>query len=392
MRAPMLSRLKIQVVALAATVTLSACGGAFGLGPALDSGADVVLGVPVESVDASPVSLTSREMVVFTSELEDRLIELYTNANPAVVNVQVASGQGTGFVIDQRGHIVTNYHVAGSSATSRVTFSDGLIVEGRLVGGDPDSDLAVIRVDVPASQLQPLEIGDSDALEVGQIVVAIGNPFGLQGTMTTGIVSGLGRTISSQASIEGGGTFSIPKVVQTDAAINPGNSGGPLLSLSGQVIGVNTAIESASGSNSGVGFAVPSNLVARVVPALITDGFYEHPWLGISGATLQPEIRAAMSLDSLQRGVLVLAVVDGAPADLAGLLGSEVGSSLSERQLAFGGDVIISVDGYPVDDMDDLLVHLAERASVGQTIRLMVLRDGDSMQINVTLTARPDNS
>ncbi len=348
------------------------------------------------------------------TDLESQFIQLYEQANPAVVSVQVRQpittsanlplpfpfgfsqggqqyvyGQGSGFVYDTQGHIVTNYHVAGEADQIMVVLADGNSVEARLVGGDPDSDLAVIQIDPSGLNLQPLTLGDSDALEVGQMVVAIGNPFGLQGTMTTGIVSALGRMLESQAAAIGGGRFNIPDIIQTDAAINPGNSGGPLLNLAGQVVGVNTAIESSVQQNSGIGFAVPANMVARVVPALIEHGSYEHPWLGIAGATLTPRLGSAMGLEASQRGVLIDSVSANSPADEAGLRGSNRQVRIDGQQVSVGGDVIVSVDGQPVNSFDDLLDYIANEISVGQTITLGVLRDGQRIDVQVTLGARP---
>jgi len=337
--------------------------------------------------------------VVVSGELEEQLIALYEQANPAVVNIQVAEdgpgqgqGQGSGFVYNSAGYIVTNYHVAGQADLIRVIFADGLTVDADLIGGDPDSDLAVIKVDLPAADLTPLPLGDSDALRVGQSVVAIGNPFGLDGTMTTGIVSALGRTLVSQAATADGGRFTIPNVVQTDAAINPGNSGGPLLNLSGEVIGVNTAIESPVRGNSGVGFAVPSNTVGRVVPSLIEDGSYQHPWLGISGSTLLPEQRQAMGLDPAQVGVLVVAVAEDGPAGKAGLRGSDQEVRVDGQPVLVGGDVIVSVDGRQIVEFDDLLTYLSSQTQVGQTIQLGVIRGERTGKLDVTLMARPNRA
>jgi 2-alkenal reductase len=337
--------------------------------------------------------------VVVSGELEEQLIDLYEQANPAVVNIQVAEdgpvqgqGQGSGFVYNSAGYIVTNYHVAGEADRIRVIFADGLAVEADLIGGDPDSDLAVIKVDLPVADLTPLPLGDSDALRVGQSVVAIGNPFGLDGTMTTGIVSALGRTLDSQATTADGGRFTIPNVVQTDAAINPGNSGGPLLNLSGEVIGVNTAIESPVRGNSGVGFAVPSNTVGRVVPSLIENGSYQHPWLGISGSTLLPEQREAMGLDPAQPGVLVVTVAEDGPAGKAGLRGSDQEVRVDGQPVLVGGDVIVSVDGHQIVEFDDLLTYLSGQTQVGQTIQLGVIRGERTGTLDVTLMARPNRA
>jgi S1-C subfamily serine protease len=348
-----------------------------------------------------------------------RWVDLYQAVNPSVVNIQVTRvlgesgedpsipgfpgfpdlpqgpqerfqfGQGSGFIYDREGHIVTNYHVVGQADEVMVTFSDGLSLAAEKVGGDPDSDLAVIRVEELPEGARPLSLGDSDALRVGQSVAAIGNPFGLEGTMTTGIVSALGRTLPSQSRTVGGSRFSIPNVIQTDAAINPGNSGGPLLNLAGEVVGVNTAIESSVGQFSGVGFAVPSNTVARVVPVLIEEGRYQHPWLGISGMDLIPSVREAMDLERDQRGVLVISVVEDSPAAEAGLQGSDRELVESGQTLRVDGDIIVGIDNIAVQDFDDLLVYLSEQTQVGQEVELEVLRDGERMPIPVTLAARP---
>jgi 2-alkenal reductase len=354
------------------------------------------------------------------NDLEAEYVSLYQQVNPSVVSVQVrqpvsasmmnqlpqfpgfpqgpngndqgqqyAYGQGSGFVYDTDGHIVTNYHVAGEADQITVVFADGTSAGASLVGGDPDSDLAVLKVDPAGLDLHPVTLGDSDSLLVGQLVVAIGNPFGLEGTMTTGIVSALGRMLASQAATSDGGTFNIPDVIQTDAAINPGNSGGPLLDLAGDVIGVNTAIESSMSQNNGVGFAVPSNIVARVVPELIKNGTYEHPWLGIAGGTLTPQVRDAMNLDADQRGVLVADVTSGSPADQAGLRGSSRQITIDSQQVMVGGDVIVSADNQPINTFDDLLGFITNDTTVGQTVTFGVLRDGKTIDIEVTLAARP---
>lgn len=360
------------------------------------------------------------------NDLETQLIHLYEQVNPSVVSVQVrqpvdsgnilgelpqipgfplpnlpetpegqgdqqqyAYGQGSGFVYDTNGYIVTNYHVAGEADQITIVFADGTSLDATLVGGDPDSDLAVVKVDPAGIELHPLALGDSDSLLVGQMVVAIGNPFGLEGTMTTGIVSALGRMLSSQAATIDGGKFNIPDVIQTDAAINPGNSGGPLLDLDGEVIGVNTAIESSVSQNSGVGFAVPSNIVSQVVPELIAHGTYEHPWLGISGGTLTSDLREAMGLDEAQRGVLVATVSSDSPADHAGMRGSSREAEIDGQQVLVGGDIIVSVDGRAINTFDDLLGFISNDASVGQTVTFGVLRDGKTISLDVTLAARP---
>jgi S1-C subfamily serine protease len=324
-----------------------------------------------EEVVTAPAPMLDDPLALAYAE-EQLLIELYENASPSVVYVAVSiggltvDGGGSGFVWDTKGHIVTNNHVVESARRIEVTFADDTTAEAELVGRDPDNDLAVIKVDVPAGRLHPVELGDSDALRVGQWAIAIGNPFGFEQTMTTGIVSGLGRVVRQESG------FSLPQLIQTDAAINPGNSGGPLLDSHGRVIGVTTLIFSSSGTNAGVGFAVPVNTVERVVPSLITTGRYADPWLGIRGGDAA---LAADELDlSVEEGVLVQTVIQDGPAAKAGLR---------------GGDIIVAIDDTAVQDMDDLVVYLAENTSVGQRVTLTVLRDGRRQRIEVRLGERP---
>jgi S1-C subfamily serine protease len=370
-----------------------------------------------EAQQDSTAPLQSGDEVTLATDLEQRLAEIYDRVNPAVVNIQVSQtvagldlnlpddhpelpqlpelpnqgvqvGEGSGFIYDTDGHIVTNYHVAGEAEDIQVTFSNGLTVGAKLVGADAGSDLAVIKVDELPDGITPLTLADTEQLRVGEMAVAIGNPFGLSGTMTTGIVSALGRTLPSQDTTADGGSYSIPNIIQTDAAINPGNSGGPLLDLNGEVIGVNTAIESQTQQNSGIGFVVPASTVARVVPALITDGSYEHSYIGISGTDLVPELRDALGLDPTQSGVLVVSVVDGSPADKAGLQGSEMVTQDDGTTIPTGGDIIVSADGQEIITFSDLLSYLSEQ-EVGQTITLGVLRDGSTVNVDLTLGVRP---
>jgi S1-C subfamily serine protease len=298
--------------------------------------------------------------------------------------VQVASGSG--FVLDKEGHIVTNDHVVDGADQVEVTFLDGTTVHAKIVGQDASSDLAVIQVDVNASELQPVELGDSSALVVGQQVFAIGNPFGQLWTLTSGIVSAVGRTIQSGTS-----NYSIPEVVQTDAAINPGNSGGPLVDSQGRVIGVNAQIESQGGSSSGVGFAIPVNIVKRVAPALIKDGHYNYAWLGVTGTSLTLDLNEAMNLSSDQRGALVIQVASGSPSDKAGVQGGQNQATINGDQVNVGGDVIIAADGQPVTGMDGLIDYLFTSKQPGDKITLTVLRDGQQKDIVVTLDQRPAN-
>jgi S1-C subfamily serine protease len=301
-------------------------------------------------------------------------------------------GEGSGFVFDKVGHLVTNNHVVEGAQSIRVTFFDDVTVTAELVGADPDSDLAVIKVDPKGLELIPLALGDSMGLKVGQRVIAIGNPFGLNNTMTTGIVSALSRSIPVGDNLLGGVRFNIPDIIQTDAAINPGNSGGPLLNSEGEVVGVNTAIESPVRASAGIGFAVPSEIVKRVIPVLIDGKDVEHPWLGISGTTLNPQLSESMDLAPEQRGVLVIEVSKDSPSEEAGLLPSEDEVMIDGMPLRTGGDVIIGIDDAPVRKFDDLLLYLTYNAEVGQDITVTLLRDGEQEEAVVVLADRPELS
>jgi S1-C subfamily serine protease len=269
----------------------------------------------------------------------------------------------------------------------QVTFSDGTIVPAELVGTDPDSDLAVIKVDVAADQLHPVTVADSSTIKVGQLAVAIGNPFGLEGSMTTGIISAVGRSLPADET--SATSYTIPDVIQTDASINPGNSGGVLVDALGQVLGVTSAIESPVRANAGVGFAIPSAIVKNVVPALIDNGKYVHTWLGISGTTLVPDLAKQMNLSEGQRGALVEEVMPNSPAEKAGLKGSDNQVSIDGQNATVGGDVITAIDGQPVVEMDDLIAYLASSTKVDQKITLTILRDGKEQKLDVALAARP---
>ncbi|MES0361282.1 MAG: trypsin-like peptidase domain-containing protein [Anaerolineales bacterium] len=358
---------------------------------------------------------------------ESTLINIYEQVNPSVVNIRVVQeiagvlpdsespgfempdlpegfelpegldpqqpygqGLGSGFVWDTAGNIVTNNHVVEGADKIEVTFSDETVAIAELVGADPDSDLAVIHVDLPADQLQPVKVGDSDTLRVGQLAIAIGNPFGLEGTMTVGIVSALGRSLPASSGLTGGPVFSIPNIIQTDAPINPGNSGGVLLDDMGEVIGVTAAIESPVRANAGVGFVIPSSIVERVIPSLIANGSFAHPYLGISGISLSPDLAEAMQLETEQRGILVAEVLPDGPAEKAGLLGSSQQASIDGVDFQVGGDVITVINGQVVEDMDDLISYLSSEVEVGQTVVLALLRDGKEIEIEVILEARPE--
>jgi S1-C subfamily serine protease len=300
---------------------------------------------------------------------ETLLMSLYEQVSPSVVHVLVAQGEGSGFVWNEEGHIITNNHVVQGARTVLVEFFDGNMLEAEVIGLDPQSDIAVIRVDPAEAQLRPVALGDSDVVRVGQFAIAIGNPFGQSWTMTRGIVSALDRTIDSSGSI-----FSIPEVIQTDAAINPGNSGGPLLDNGGQVIGMNTMILSRSGVSSGVGFAVPINIIKMVVPELITNGRYVYPWLGITAGRVLPADVERLDLP-VRQGALIDRVVLDSPADEAGLR---------------AGDVIVAADGDPIPSMDDLIAYLVRNTRPGQEVMLQVIRNGREISVPVILGERPD--
>ncbi|MGD8491938.1 MAG: trypsin-like peptidase domain-containing protein, partial [Anaerolineae bacterium] len=305
--------------------------------------------------------------------------------SPSVVNIAVYNaregGAGSGFVIDSNGHIVTNNHVVEDAEMILVRFADETVVEAELVGADVDSDLAVIRVDVPDDFLKEVRLGDSSALRVGQRAIAVGSPFGFEQTMTTGIVSALDRVVRQESG------YSLLQLIQTDAAINPGSSGGPLLNAQGEVIGVNTLIFSSSGSSAGVGFAVPVNTVKRVVPSLISTGNYADPWLGIRGLSLNPMIAEALDLP-VDQGILLQRVATQGPADQAGLRGNDRRVEFEGMRLPTGGDILVAINGVEIRDTDDLDVLLAEY-SVGQTVTLDVFRGEEKLRVDVILEERP---
>jgi 2-alkenal reductase len=341
---------------------------------------------------------------------QDRLLtELYRQANPAVVSIDVVlsndgdgplngapqvpdnlpAAQGSGFLYDDQGHIVTNNHVIEGATALQVAFFDGSTTVATIIGGDPDSDLAVIKVDELPPETAPLAIGDSRNLQVGETAVAIGNPFGEQNTLTVGVISGLGRSL--RGPIRAGGAFSIPNIIQTDAAINPGNSGGPLLNARGEVIGVNTAI-AVSGFNrdfEGVGYAVPSRTVERIVPALIRDGRYVHPWMGIGMFNVDTLLARQFNLP-VRQGVLITNVVGGSPAAQAQLRAGEQRESYGGGTLRIGGDIITAIDEQLVVSIDDLIGYLESEAGVGDTITLTIVRAGNEQQIELLLEARPE--
>lgn len=339
---------------------------------------------PATSAAGSLAALPDRGLLA----QEVLLAELYEAVNPSVVNVNITTrtgeGAGSGLIYDREGHVVTNNHVVEDATQVYVTFADGTLVKANVLGTDPGSDLAVLQVQASARELVPVTLGDSDNLRVGQMAIAIGNPFGLEGTMTSGIISALGRVMPASSS-----RYSMVDLIQTDAPINPGNSGGPLLDSSGRVIGVNTMIYTESGTSSGVGLAVPVAAVKRVVPALISDGVYKHSWLGLTGMSLNPLLAETLGLDVTQ-GVLVESVVSGGPADKAGLRGGTQQRIVDGQPMGVGGDIIVAVDGNDVKNFDDVIGYLARSTRAGQKVSVTVLRDGKRQTLTVTLGERPD--
>lgn len=312
--------------------------------------------------------------------------------NPQTPNQPFAQGLGSGFVWDNQGHIITNNHVIDGADKIEVTLSDGTIIPAKLVASDPDSDLAVIQVDQGKDQLVPVTMGNSDQVKVGDLAVAIGNPYGLEGTMTVGIVSAMGRSLPANLSLDGAASYQIPDIIQTDAPINPGNSGGVLLNATGEVIGVTFAIESNSGSSAGIGFVIPASIVNKVVPQLISSQKVTHPYLGISGLSLTPDLATAMNLDSSQRGALIETVTQGSPADKAKLQASTKEFQLDGQTINIGGDVITAIDGSPIKNIDDLVSYIFANTDVGQTVTLTIMRDGKTMDVSAKLEARPDRT
>jgi len=349
------------------------------------------------TVELQPVSANA--LAAFDA-VEQVVIHVYEEVGPAVVNITSRTytydfflnlvpqeGTGSGFIYDKEGHIVTNYHVVEGAREIEVALADGSKVVGRVVGADPSNDLAVISISVSPAKLHPVTLGDLSSLRVGQRVIAIGNPFGLERTLTTGVISSLGRIIQSPDN-----RF-IGEIIQTDAAINPGNSGGPLLDSRGRVIGVNTQILSPSQANAGIGFAIPVNTVQRVVPELIATGHYRHPWLGVEMFDITPEEARALRQANLpmpvDQGVLVVGVYPKGPAAQAGLRGGTQQVRMGNLILPLGGDIIIGIDGIPITSRKDLTVYLESKTKVGQKVQLEVQQGNQKRMVSVTLGERP---
>jgi serine protease Do len=394
------------VVALAAVGGL-AVGAIYG--PLVWQNAAVSAKSPAAGVYA-PLNLLDSSM----DEDQSALAALYDEIAPSVVNISVEAvrntaqlpdipgfqlpegmpdqpqrGEGSGWIYDNDGHIVTNNHVVEDATKVVVNFSNGFWADAEVIATDPQADLAVIKVTPPEGvDWKPVNLAEDNGVKVGHTVLAMGNPFGLENTMTTGIVSALGRSFPVGAF--GQNRYSLPDVIQTDAAINPGNSGGPLLNLNGELVGVNFAIESTVGSNSGVGFAIPVSIVKRVVPELISDGQYNYAYLGLQGNTISPELASALDLEANKLGVYVSSVVPGGPAEKGGVQGgSETISTDDGAELQKGGDIVTAIDDQPVRRFEDLVSYLVTRATPGQTVTLTVIRGGAEQKLSVELGERP---
>ena len=369
-----------------------------GLACALSGGGDdgelseeelVAAAVATIQAQPQPIATTANTNIstsgpAISVDLQDQLVTLYNSVNPSVVHIVGLLGTGTGFIYDTQGNIVTNNHVIEGNDDLEVIFSDGSRSYADVVGTDVDSDLAVIKVQIVPTTIQPVTLGDSNNVHVGEFVIAIGNPFGQESSMSLGIISGVGRTLQSQRAADGGGSYSLPQVIQTDAPINPGNSGGPLVNLSGQVVGVNSAIRTDTGFNSGVGFSIPVNAVKRIVPELIVSGRYVYPYMGIgvSLPTLNLDAQEQLGLPQ-PYGVYVTSVVENGPAAQAGLIAGNIENNF------LGGDLILGVDGTEVQNFDELITYLVFETQAGQTIELYIWRNGEYLTLPLTLGARP---
>ena len=392
----------LMVILMTALVTLTACAGGSSSADAPDAVFPLQTSAPAKA-DA-PTAVSSE--IVQAADAEYLLLtNIYERASPSVVNIEsrIASDEsltadirrGTGFIYDRQGHIITNAHLVKDAQALSATLQNAYVVEARLLGLDSFSDLAVLKVDAAAERLPPLPLGSSASVKVGQRAISIGNPFGLNSSMTLGIVSGLGRTLRSAAFIDSSlmPGFNNPSIIQTDTPVHPGNSGGPLLDSQGLVIGITTAMRSDSGVFQGVGFAVPADTIWRVVPELIEGGRVDYSWMGISVAPEDGGFGVAGLGDALglpvERGVLLRGVTEGSPADRAGLRGGQTVVDVRGRAVCAGGDLIVAINGYYIRNLDDLLSYLVLNTRPGDAVELLAIRGKTTFETSLTLQSRP---
>ncbi|MCY3916687.1 MAG: trypsin-like peptidase domain-containing protein [Chloroflexi bacterium] len=372
---------------------LSACSAVTNTGGRASSQQTERAAAPTPTVlSADVVSAADAEYLLLTN--------IYARSSPSVVNIEVTSGEetrrGSGFVYDRRGHLITNAHLVNDADAIMVTLRNTIVLDADLLGLDSFSDLAVLKISAPEERLSPLRIGESATVKVGQRAVSIGNSFGLKASMTTGIVSGLGRTLPSAQLIDAGAAagFDNPSIIQIDAAIHPGNSGGPLLDSTGLVIGITTAMQSESRQFQGIGFAVPADTMRRVIPDLIAEGRVEYAWLGIS---VMPEnggygvggLSEALDLP-VERGVLLRGVSEGSPAELAGLRGGDARVEVRGKPVCAGGDLIVAINDFYIEDLDALITYLVQNSRPGDEVELVIIRDRQAMEVTLKLQSRPE--
>ncbi len=352
----------------------------------------IFLNPPNQIPSVDQISVNTKNSITAQNPGELSLVEIFEKSEAGVVRINVKrpntdprgiGGVGSGFVYDSNGHIITNDHVVENAEKLTVTFLDGRSYKAKIIGQDLYTDLAVIKVNARSDVLLSLPVGDSSKLRVGEPIAAIGNPFGLSGSMSSGIISQVGRLLPSQDR-----GFQIPDIIQTDAAINPGNSGGPLLNMRGEVVGINTAIQSETGDFAGVGFAIPSKTVQKIIPVLIENKTYHHPWVGISGRDIDPDLADILKLKDA-RGFLVINVLKDSPAERAGLRGTNETKEVDGVRHQIGGDVVLAVDSKTVRKIDDILIHLQREKTVGDQMILQILRDGKVSDVVITLNERP---
>jgi S1-C subfamily serine protease len=352
----------------------------------------IFLNPPNQIPSVDQISANTKNSITAQDTGDLSLVEIFEKSEAGVVRINVKrpntdprgmGGVGSGFVYDSNGYIITNDHVVENAEKLTVTFLDGRSYKAKIIGQDVFTDLAVIKVNASSDVLQSLPVGDSSKLKVGEPIAAIGNPFGLSGSMSSGIISQVGRLLPSQDR-----GFQIPDIIQTDAAINPGNSGGPLLNMRGEVVGINTAIQSETGDFAGVGFAIPSKTIQKIIPILIENKTYHHPWVGISGRDIDPDLADILKLKDA-RGFLVINVLNDSPAERAGLRGTNETKEIDGMRYQIGGDVVLAVDSKTVRKIDDILIHLQREKTVGDQMILQILRDGKVSDVVITLNERP---